>query len=75
MQQQSPPQGAQGFAIPLAAGNYSFIIQQTGLALTSYQFDFVVTPVPEPRSMLRLRGRCCRLRSLAATTHLRVTDN
>ncbi|MFL5328936.1 MAG: PEP-CTERM sorting domain-containing protein [Gemmataceae bacterium] len=54
MQQQSPPQGAQGFTIPLAAGDYSFIIQQTGSALTNYQFDFVVTPVPEPSSMLLL---------------------
>jgi hypothetical protein len=39
--------GAQGFTAPLAAGTYTFLIQQLGGA-TTYQFDFNVTPVPEP---------------------------
>jgi hypothetical protein len=59
-------QGAQGFTGPLPAGTYTFLIQQLGAA-TTYQFDFVVTSVPEPASlcllgfaglaMLRRRGR------------------
>jgi hypothetical protein len=39
--------GAQGFTDPLAAGKYTFLIQQLGAA-TNYQFDFGVTAVPEP---------------------------
>jgi hypothetical protein len=41
--------GAQGFTDPLAAGTYTFLIQQLG-APTNYQFDFGVTPAPEPAS-------------------------
>jgi hypothetical protein len=40
--------GSQGFTPPLGAGSYTFLIQQTGSAATSYQFDFVETAVPEP---------------------------
>jgi MYXO-CTERM domain-containing protein len=40
--------GAQGFTPPLGAGTYTFLIQQTGSALTSYQFDFGVTQAPAP---------------------------
>ena len=39
--------GAQGFTAPLPAGPYTFWIQQLG-ALTNYDFNFVVQPVPEP---------------------------
>ncbi len=39
--------GSQGFTPPLAAGTYTFLIQQLGAA-TTYQFDFGVTAVPEP---------------------------
>ena len=42
--------GALGFTPPLAAGTYTFLIQQTGAA-TSYEFDFGVTAVPEPGSL------------------------
>lgn len=42
--------GAQGFTLPLPAGTYTFLIQQTGAA-TSYEFDFGVTAVPEPGSL------------------------
>ena len=44
--------GAIGFTPPLAAGQYSFWIQQTGSALTSYNFNFVVEEVPEPSTLL-----------------------
>ena len=40
--------GAMGFSSPLASGDYSFWIQQTG-EHTDYQFDFIV--VPEPASL------------------------
>jgi hypothetical protein len=36
-----------GFTPPLAAGDYTFWVQQTGVAAT-YSFDFVLAPVPEP---------------------------
>jgi len=42
--------GSQGFTPPLAAGTYTFLIQQLG-ATTNFQFDFGVTSVPEPGSL------------------------
>jgi hypothetical protein len=42
--------GSQGFTAPLGAGAYTFWIQQLG-ALTSYDFNFVVKPVPEPATV------------------------
>jgi hypothetical protein len=42
--------GSQGFTPPLAAGTYTFLIQQLG-ANTSYQFDYNVTAVPEPATV------------------------
>jgi hypothetical protein len=39
--------GAQGFTPPLGSGSYTFLIQQLGAA-TNYQFNYTVTPVPEP---------------------------
>ena len=36
------------FDFPLAAGDYSFLIQQTGPENTGYTLDFVVSPVPLP---------------------------
>jgi hypothetical protein len=43
--------GASGFTPPLAAGTYTFLIQQTSPVLTSYEFDFNTTAVPEPASL------------------------
>jgi len=48
--------GATGFTPPLAAGTYTFLIQQGNPATTSYQFDMNVRPVPEPGSSLCLLG-------------------
>jgi len=45
--------GAQGFTPPLAAGTYTFLIQQTGTS-TTYEFDFGVTAVPEPATLCLL---------------------
>src|SRR5512133_608305 len=36
--------GATGFTPPLAAGTYTFLIQQLGSSPTGYQFDMTVTP-------------------------------
>ncbi|MES2707538.1 MAG: PEP-CTERM sorting domain-containing protein [Verrucomicrobiota bacterium] len=47
MKDPSAAQGAQGFTT-LGSGSYAFLIQQTGNAVTSYQFDYNVTAVPEP---------------------------
>lgn len=48
-----PPigQNGQGFVPPLTGPAYTFWIQQTGLP-TDYQFDFVVTAIPEPATCL-----------------------
>ncbi len=50
--------GATGFTRPLAAGTYTFLIQQGDPATTSYQFDMNVrsVSVPEPGSSLCLLG-------------------
>ena len=40
--------GVTGYTAPLQAGTYTFLVQQTGAAATSYQFNFNVAPVPEP---------------------------
>jgi hypothetical protein len=37
-----------GFAAPLGAGDYTFLIQQTGGSVVEYEFRFEVSPVPEP---------------------------
>ncbi|HEV8541773.1 MAG TPA: hypothetical protein VGR78_05225 [Verrucomicrobiae bacterium] len=50
--------GAQGFTPPLGAGTYSFLIQQLG-GSTSYQFDYGVTPVPEPATEGVIAGIVC----------------
>lgn len=46
------PQNGTGFAIPLGAGSYSYVIQQTGPEMTGYSLDFVV--VPEPHAVCGL---------------------
>ena len=46
--------GATGFTPPLAAGTYTFLIQQGDPSTTSYQFDMTVRSVPEPGSSLCL---------------------
>ena len=48
--------GATGFTPPLAAGTYTFLVQQGDTATTSYQFDMNVRSVPEPGSSLCLLG-------------------
>jgi len=48
--------GATGFTPPLAAGTYTFLIQQGDPSTTSYQFDMTVRSVPEPGSSLCLLG-------------------
>ena len=48
--------GTTGFTPPLAAGTYSFLIQQGNPVTTSYQFDMTVRTVPESGSSLCLLG-------------------
>ncbi len=50
--------GATGFTRPLAAGTYTFLIQQGDPVTTNYQFDMNVrsVSVPEPGSSLCLLG-------------------
>jgi hypothetical protein len=58
---------ATGFTQPLGAGNYTFLIQQLG-ASTTYQFDYNVTPIPEPGA-LALALLACGLLLLKAFAH------
>lgn len=54
--------GAQHFTRPVPAGTYTFLIQQLAAVSSPYEFDYVVTPVPEPRSQLAaaiLLGAAC----------------
>jgi hypothetical protein len=46
--------GAAGFTPPLAAGTYTFLIQQGDPETTSYEFDMTVRSVPEAGSSLCL---------------------
>jgi hypothetical protein len=48
--------GTTGFTPPLAAGTYSFLIQQGDPVTTGYQFDMTLRAVPEPGSSLCLLG-------------------
>ena len=48
--------GAIGFSGPLGPGSYTFLIQQTGLAVISYGFDFQLTAVPEPGESVAMAG-------------------
>jgi hypothetical protein len=41
-----------GFTPPLAAGNYTFWIQQTGANSATYTLDFRVTPEPGTLALL-----------------------
>ena len=59
--------GATGFTPPLAAGTYTFLIQQGNPATTNYQFDMTVRSVPESGSSLCLLGIGC-LATLALLT-------
>jgi hypothetical protein len=43
-----------GFTIPLEAGTYSYLVQQTGPELTGYSIEFNV--VPEPSSLMLVLG-------------------
>ena len=40
------PFGGTGFTVPLGTGTYTFHVQQTGLELTGYSLDFIITPEP-----------------------------
>jgi hypothetical protein len=51
--------GAIGFTPPLAAGTYTFLIQQGDPTTTGYQFDMNVRAVPETGSSLCLLGMGC----------------
>lgn len=45
-----------GFAGPLGAGTYTYIIQQTGGLTQGYSLDFTVTPEPSTMSLFALLG-------------------
>jgi hypothetical protein len=48
--------GTTGFTPPLAAGTYTFLIQQGDPSTTGYRFNMAVRPVPESGSSLCLLG-------------------
>ena len=63
----SAGQGASGFSVPLGAGDYVFLIQDTGSAI-NYGLTFTVTPVPLPAGLPLL---ALSLVGLARITRLR----
>lgn len=50
--QNGPEYGGIGFSGNLQAGSYTFWVQDTSDLVNQYCIDFVVTPVPEPGSVL-----------------------
>jgi hypothetical protein len=42
----SAPLGGTGFEVPLGAGTYTYLVQQTGPQQTGYSIEFNVTPEP-----------------------------
>ncbi len=44
--------GATGFVAPLPAGDYTVWVQELAPGSFGYRFNFVLTPVPEPSSIL-----------------------
>ncbi|MDO9074829.1 MAG: PEP-CTERM sorting domain-containing protein [Rubrivivax sp.] len=56
--------GATGFIGPLPAGSYAFWIQETATGSAAYNFDFSVSVVPEPASLLLLAAGLAGLGSL-----------
>ena len=50
-------EGGTGVPSPVGAGDYTFVIQQTGDEVSSFSLDFVVTSaIPEPSSAVLLSG-------------------
>jgi PEP-CTERM motif len=49
-----PGHAGTGFTVPLEAGTYSYLVQQTGPQLTGYSIEFNV--VPEPSSVVLILG-------------------
>ena len=52
----SDPAAGMGFAAPLGAGTYAYIIQQTGGLTQGYSLDFTVTPEPSTMALITLLG-------------------
>lgn len=46
------PFGEIGFSIPLGAGTYTYLVQQTGPQVDAYTLDLVVRRIPEPATLL-----------------------
>lgn len=46
----TPNNGSSGFSVPLAAGSYSFWVQDTGVGSATYGFELGVSAVPAPPS-------------------------
>jgi len=48
------PFGGMGFNIPLEAGTYGYLVQQTGAPTNAYSIEFVVTPAPGAAAIMVL---------------------
>ena len=57
--------GSAGFTPPLPGGTYTFLFQQLGGSLTTYQFDYTLVAVPEPSSSILLGLGVAALASVA----------
>jgi hypothetical protein len=63
-------QGSTGYTPPLAAGTYTFWVQDYSAAVLPYVYEFGVTPVPEPGVFWLMLAGCL----LLALTRLRSAD-
>lgn len=54
LQQMGASPGAVGFSGALPSGTYTVWVQETGTGVANYGFDFAVSQVPEPASVLMM---------------------
>jgi hypothetical protein len=47
----APATGGTGFTVPLGAGTYSYVVQQTGTQIDAYSLNFRILPIPEPTTL------------------------
>jgi hypothetical protein len=50
----NPSPAPAGFTGPLSAGNYVFWVQQTAAGTAAVELNFIISPIPEPSSVLAL---------------------
>lgn len=68
LQQMGASPGALGYAGALPAGTYTVWVQETASGLARYGFDFAVTQVPEPASLLLMLAGVAAVSAVSAAS-------